>query len=198
METSRLKQIVAEGEGTEVEFKRELDSNNPSRICHEVAALASEGGHLIIGVADNWQVVGLDEQTARTIQARLEGWVHSYVSPVPIVEIKLLEIEAFKVCYVHIKKGAAPIYYYRQRPYIRVASSSQVASPKEVIERIFGWEVRSDIKILRDKISEIPHPARATAAAISSQGELATMNYRELIKRLLADFPILAIGPSDS
>jgi Putative DNA-binding domain len=53
-----LKLLVRQGEGQQLEFK--LKSNHPDKIMKEVVAFAnSDGGKLLIGVADNKELIGL-------------------------------------------------------------------------------------------------------------------------------------------
>jgi hypothetical protein len=57
-ELQDLRQLVRQGEGQQLEFK--LKSNHPDKIMKEVVAFAnSEGGKLLIGVADNKELIGL-------------------------------------------------------------------------------------------------------------------------------------------
>jgi predicted HTH transcriptional regulator len=57
-ELKDLRQLVRQGEGQQLEFK--LKSNHPDKIMKEVVAFAnSEGGKLLIGVADNKELIGL-------------------------------------------------------------------------------------------------------------------------------------------
>lgn len=57
-ELKDLRQLVRQGEGQQLEFK--LKSNHPDKIMKEIVAFAnSEGGKLLIGVADNKELIGL-------------------------------------------------------------------------------------------------------------------------------------------
>lgn len=57
-ELKTLRQLVRQGEGQQLEFK--LKSNHPDKIMKEVVAFAnSDGGKLLIGVADDKELVGL-------------------------------------------------------------------------------------------------------------------------------------------
>jgi predicted HTH transcriptional regulator len=57
-ELKDLRQLVRQGEGQKLEFK--LKSNHPDKIMKEIVAFAnSEGGKLLIGVADNKELIGL-------------------------------------------------------------------------------------------------------------------------------------------
>ncbi len=57
-ELKNLRQLVKKGEGQQLEFK--LKSNHPDKIMKEVVAFAnSDGGKLLIGVADDKELIGL-------------------------------------------------------------------------------------------------------------------------------------------
>jgi predicted HTH transcriptional regulator len=57
-ELKTLRQLVRQGEGQQLEFK--LKSNHPDKIMKEVVAFAnSDGGKLLIGVADDKELIGL-------------------------------------------------------------------------------------------------------------------------------------------
>ncbi|WP_026998774.1 AlbA family DNA-binding domain-containing protein [Eisenibacter elegans] len=58
MELVQLKKLVRQGEGKQLEFK--LKANHPEKIIREVVAFANtEGGILLIGVADDKTIKGL-------------------------------------------------------------------------------------------------------------------------------------------
>ncbi|MGR3811573.1 AlbA family DNA-binding domain-containing protein [Jiulongibacter sp. NS-SX5] len=58
MNARELGRLVAEGEGQKLEFK--LKSNHPHKIIREMVAFAnSDGGKLLVGVADNKELRGL-------------------------------------------------------------------------------------------------------------------------------------------
>lgn len=57
-ELKNLRNLVKKGEGQQLEFK--LKSNHPDKIMREIVAFAnSEGGKLLLGVADNKELIGL-------------------------------------------------------------------------------------------------------------------------------------------
>jgi predicted HTH transcriptional regulator len=57
-ELINLRHLVKQGEGQQLEFK--LKSNHPDKIMKEVVAFAnSDGGKLLIGVADDKELIGL-------------------------------------------------------------------------------------------------------------------------------------------
>lgn len=193
MKQARLAELIAQGEGPVVELKRQLEPNNPRSICRDIAALASGGGDIVIGVDDKKRtVVGLDHAAAEKLRPQIEGWVHKHVTPLPRLEIQILDFVDHKIGWSHLEKGPFPIYSYKNRPYVRVGSSSELATPEQVIDLVLGWHVRAAIEDIYETLGGLPHPAASVASGIMGQGELATMSYRQLKGRLIADFPILA------
>ena len=58
MRRSELKELIAEGESTTLEFKRKFTS--PEKIAKEIAAFANtKGGYLLIGVDDDKRIYGV-------------------------------------------------------------------------------------------------------------------------------------------
>jgi predicted HTH transcriptional regulator len=75
-----LKLLVRQGEGQQLEFK--LKSNHPDKIMKEVVAFAnSDGGKLIIGVADNKELIGLKypDEDEYIISNSIEKYIHPEV-----------------------------------------------------------------------------------------------------------------------
>ncbi|MFN3726838.1 MAG: helix-turn-helix domain-containing protein [Allosphingosinicella sp.] len=67
MDSDQALSLIAGGESLTLELKASLSSRKPEGICKEIAALAtSKGGHLLVGVSDDLQVIGvLDAVTIR-------------------------------------------------------------------------------------------------------------------------------------
>lgn len=177
--------LIANGEGLTVEFKEQLSSKKPEQICKEVAALASmQGGQLFIGVRDDGFVCGVDDP--RKIQNQLESLISAYVEPVPAVEVRVLRINERDVVCVDVKSGMPPIYFFDGKPYWRVGTASMPAGPTEVERLIRNSEVTLELRRLGTQIASM-NPAHNVSAAITGQGELATMNYEQLRVRLIGD-----------
>lgn len=199
MDEKSLRDMAAGGESLCVEFKRNLNSDKPKQICKEIAAFAStEGGCVLIGVADDSTIVGIDQAKEIALRSKIERWVNSYVTPIPIVDLETSVADGRIVLGVNVRKGVSPVYFCEGIPYVRVGSSSHVVSNKELAERLFRWSFRSDLDELKKRVEGMPNPAAMVASAITGQGELATMNYQRLKERLLADFPHLGLNSNAS
>lgn len=75
MEPRELKKLIAQHEGLKVDFKTDLRPQSLQDLSKDIAAFANaEGGHIIIGVDNKGNVVGVDwdaEKTQRVIQEGL-------------------------------------------------------------------------------------------------------------------------------
>ena len=65
MNRRELKELIEEGETIQCEFKRLFTT--PEKIVKEMIAFANtKGGHILFGVDDNGEVVGVDSEKAET------------------------------------------------------------------------------------------------------------------------------------
>jgi hypothetical protein len=190
MNPSELATLVASGERLGVEFKTELSNKRDNYVCKEVAAFAtSNGGHLIIGISDNGEIVGLEN--ARMTQNKLENLINSHVTPTPVVDTRIVHIDKKDVLVCEVAAGTAPFYMYDGRPYVRVGTSSARLSAQGLIDLVRGRPLEEVVRNLEASLSTAhtmaSHAMSSPATAIYGQGELATMNYGELIERLFVD-----------
>ncbi len=137
-ELKELRRLVKEGEGAQLEFK--LKTTHPEKIMREVVAFAnSQGGTLLLGVADNAELVGLKfpEEDAFVMEKSFARYVHPEVSytreEIPLENGK--NILAYR-----IKKAEDNIVFFNptgqvedRKVYVRNADRSIQAS-KEVKE----------------------------------------------------------------
>ena len=139
MTKDELLQLIAAGENSGVEFKR--DDLRPEQLAKEVAALANfRGGHVLIGVADDGTVVGVQRDD-------LEQWVMDAVfgqavHPMLLPFYEEVNVEdGLRVAVVTVTQGLTKPYVVRHRGrediYVRVGSTSQRAS-REQQARLFA------------------------------------------------------------
>lgn len=135
---SQLFELLANGENSGVEFKR--DDVRPEQLAKEIVALLNcQGGRILLGVEDDGSVSGLQRPD-------LERWVMDtvfgkYVHPMvlPFFEEVLLE-DGKKVGVVSLAQGVAKPYVVRhcnrEDIYVRLGSTSQLAT-REQQARLF-------------------------------------------------------------
>ena len=74
MTPEKLREIIAQKEGNQVEFKRSKD--NLSRSVYETicAVLNRRGGHVILGAEDNGRISGIFARPSGVIRRTILGW----------------------------------------------------------------------------------------------------------------------------
>lgn len=135
---SELLEIIANGENSGVEFKR--DDLRPEQLAKEIVALANfQGGTLLLGVEDDGTISGIQ-------RVDLETWVMDtvfgrYVHPLilPFYEEVVVE-DGKRVAVISITQGTAKPYVVRnnnrEEIFVRVGSTSRLAT-REQQARLF-------------------------------------------------------------
>lgn len=135
---SELLEIIANGENSGVEFKR--DDLRPEQLAKEIVALANfQGGRLLLGVEDDGTISGIQRED-------LETWVMDtvfgrYVHPLilPFYEEVVMD-DGARVAVVSLTQGTAKPYVLRnnnrEEIYVRVGSTSRLAT-REQQARLF-------------------------------------------------------------
>lgn len=136
---SELQQIIANGENSGIEYKR--DDVRPEQLAKEVVAMANlNGGRLLIGVEDDGTVSGIT-------RTDLEAWIIDtvfgrYIHPtiIPFYEEVLLDGEK-RVAVITFTTGAGKPYVVRSKDrediYVRMGSQSRLAT-REQQARLFS------------------------------------------------------------
>ncbi len=139
MNRSELLELIADGENSGVEFKR--DDLRPEQLAREVVALANfQGGRVLLGVEDDGTISGIQRDN-------LEQWVMDSVfgrvihpQILPFYQEILLE-DGRRVAVVTITQGATKPYVVRHRGrediFVRMGSTSRLAS-REQQARLFA------------------------------------------------------------
>jgi predicted HTH transcriptional regulator len=79
--TTSLKELIKQGENHAVEFKKTISS--PQKIAKTLCAFAnSHGGYILVGVADNKEIIGIEPEEEKFIL--LEAAQHHCIPPVTI------------------------------------------------------------------------------------------------------------------
>ncbi len=139
---AQLQQDLAEGESWHIEFKAynhiHLEAKADSwkdDLSHELAALASIGGKVYVGISDDGTVNGIggsyqtwQEKLFERALGRIKPKVNwrSYYFTDPATGSSLIRIDLLQ---------DEPIYYVMGRPYIREGTTSRPAEPEEVKAR---------------------------------------------------------------
>jgi ATP-dependent DNA helicase RecG len=135
---AELLEIIANGENSGVEFKR--DDLRPEQIAKEIVALANlKGGRILLGVEDDGAISGIKREN-------LEEWIMDtvfarYVHPLILPFYEEIKIEEnVKVAVITIEPCSEKPYVLRNNGrediYIRLGSTSRMASREQQI-RLF-------------------------------------------------------------
>lgn len=129
---SELLEIIANGENSGVEFKR--DDIRPEQLAIEVVAMANfHGGKVLLGVEDDGTISGIQRPD-------MEEWVmnaiQSKIHPMILPFYEEIKIDAAKtVAVLNFPQGISKPYVVRNRGreeiYIRVGSTSRLATREQ-------------------------------------------------------------------
>ncbi len=139
MKKTELFEIIANGENSSVEFKR--DGIRPEQLAREVVGMAnSRGGMILLGVEDNGTIGGIT-------RPNLEEWVMDtvfgrYVHPLIIPHYQEVVFDGERrVAVITLVAGTAKPYVLRYKDreeiYIRMGSTTRLATREQVL-RLFG------------------------------------------------------------
>lgn len=139
MTRSELLELIANGESSGVEFKR--DDVRPEQLAKEIVALANfQGGMILLGVEDDGTITGVQREN-------LEEWVMDtvfgrYVHPMILPFFETVQVDdQRRVAVVSLTQGTAKPYVVRHQDreeiYVRAGSISRKAS-REQQARLFA------------------------------------------------------------
>ena len=127
---------LVDREGKTLELKRDLSS--PTGPLRTITAFAnSAGGRLVIGIADDGAVVGVEDPLAE--EERVASLIDDWISPQLVPAIDLVSLADKTVLVVDVPLSTRrPHYITRQGPeagvYVRLGSSTRQADPALVAE----------------------------------------------------------------
>ncbi len=128
-----LKNLISTGESSFLEFKHKVAS--PEKLAKEIAAFAnSTGGKILVGVADNGEMVGVESYMEE------EFWISQAAEdcciPVPKISIELISFSGKDILLVDVPESEEkPVYVKGKRHrvvYVRREDESVVASDEMV------------------------------------------------------------------
>ncbi|MCU7849289.1 MAG: putative DNA binding domain-containing protein [Candidatus Thiodiazotropha sp. (ex Lucinoma kastoroae)] len=139
MTKSELLELIANGENSGVEFKR--DDVRPEQLAKEVVALANfQGGRILLGVEDDGTISGIHREN-------LEHWVMDtvfgrYVHPMILPFYEEVKVDDdHRVAIITITQGSTKPYVVRNKDreeiYVRAGTTSRLAT-REQQARLFA------------------------------------------------------------
>jgi ATP-dependent DNA helicase RecG len=128
MQAAALREIIALGEGSQLEFK---SSFNVEAIEALVAFANTAGGMVLIGLADDGEVKGVSVG-----RESLQNWINEIktkTSPILIPEAEIIDIDGRQVVALSIQEYPVKPVSLRGKYYKRVANANHVLSTSEVV-----------------------------------------------------------------
>lgn len=124
-----IRNMIAAGEGQTLEFKRDISQRSDT--AGELIAFANtSGGHLLVGVTDDGQIVGVSDPDA--VMNTLANISRDNCRPALYPVIERVDIDSVPVIAVRVEKLAGPPYENNGgQCYVRAGASKQLASPQQ-------------------------------------------------------------------
>ncbi|MDO9154381.1 MAG: putative DNA binding domain-containing protein [Paludibacter sp.] len=124
MNQEHLRELIAEGEKSDVEFKKcstELSASFFETIC---AFLNRDGGHLIIGVTDDKNIVGVNESSIENIIHNLHSQLNNIQVFNPTIYLSVLQfnIEDKKILYINVPESPQ-VHRYKNKVFDRTGTA---------------------------------------------------------------------------
>lgn len=134
MDLPELLDRIARWENLHTEFKQQLP--RPDDLSADLVAFANtDGGQLVIGIADDRGIRGVDDTDA--IHREVDNVAFNNCEPPITVIQEVLEVDGARVVIVNIPKGSQrPYRTSRGRYYVRTSSGRRDASREELL-RLF-------------------------------------------------------------
>lgn len=147
--SAELPLIAAGGERQDLDFKERLPDQLRD-LAKEIAAFAtSNTGRIVLGISDEGVVTGLLECAApdgrASLVSRVEGICKNVVTPPITPEVKFGISDTKVVASVLVPKGASPVYYVGNIPYVRQLTAARPAQPQEMIDLIVAWDAQRKV-----------------------------------------------------
>ncbi len=131
-----IQNLLAHPESKTLEFKRDLSSPRP--LLKTLVAFAnSAGGKLVIGVADDMQVIGVEDPLAE--EERLCNLIADSISPRLVPNIEMITVENHTLLIAEVyPSNSRPHFLTKEGPetgvYVRLGSTNRQADRELIAE----------------------------------------------------------------
>jgi ATP-dependent DNA helicase RecG len=160
-EPKSVADLLAEREGTRLDFKRDLSSMK--RVLATVCSfLNTAGGTLIVGVEDQTRtVLGLGDVEKE--EEKLANAVANAIDPQPTVQLEIVTYQEHDLLLLRASYAAGP-FFIKDRgkdkgTFVRIGSNSLPASPEKVAElerarQTGAWDQQPLLGLIRDDLDQ--------------------------------------------
>jgi len=148
-----LLQEIQKGESQTLEFKEQLPKGQ--QVAKTLIAFANtSGGKLVVGVSDDRQLVGIQDDIFE-LQDQITSMINELCVPNILPYIYIENIQGIELLVIEVSRGSLLPYYLKpqgkaQGTYIRLGASNRVASP-EYIQQL-------ELQRLNQTFDEQPNP----------------------------------------
>jgi len=153
--------LLAEREGTRLDFKRDLSSMN-GVLETACSFLNTAGGTIVVGVEDDTKaVLGLPD--VEKAEEKLANVVNGAIEPQPTLQVEIVTHERKDLLLLRVSYAIGPFFIRRKGKekgtFIRVGSSSMPASPEKIAElerarQSAAWDQEPAPGLTRDALDE--------------------------------------------
>jgi hypothetical protein len=152
----KILNTIRKGENKHTEFKqtfrKDIQTGGQNKVLIKsslksvVAFLNSDGGSLLIGVADNGEITGIEEDIYKSDDSYLLNFKDNLITKIgssflEFIEWNIYNVKSKKILKVDCKRASKPCYYEQSDFYVRTNPASDILRDKQladyVIER-FG------------------------------------------------------------
>lgn len=173
--TNEIIELVGKPESETLEYKAVLP---PSKnIAQLICSFAnSEGGYIVLGVSDNFEINGLSEDFhANTITHK----ALDLLSPQPIVHYQYVALNGKKLYVIKVEKATTTISI-ESKVYKRIGAFSKLINPAEVIFTTNGYSRIKDINLYLE-----------TLKANSTNSKIKLLEHYQSILKIIDDLGAL-------
>ncbi len=125
-----IEEIIKRGENDRVEFKQEISKNHEQYVKTVVAFGNTYGGTLFVGVDDNHNIVGSNEEK---FEEKVVSQLRNYCEPMPEVTIEKKVVQEKAVYVIRVPEGKDKPYNYKDKGvFVRAGSTDRLASRMEL------------------------------------------------------------------
>ncbi|MEP7136371.1 MAG: RNA-binding domain-containing protein [Chloroflexota bacterium] len=149
-EADRIRALIREGETKKIEFKQTLasskvDNRNEYPVLKTIVAfLNTEGGSLLVGVSDNNEVRGLDEEINKFPKKR-DGFLLHFKNLLkdrigeqyyPYIDYELIDLDSSPILIVDCKKSRIPCYLDQKDFFVRTNPATDKLEGPKLVEYV--------------------------------------------------------------
>jgi len=133
-----LAEQIQQGEDKKLELKETLPKNE--NIAKTVIAFSNTaGGKLVIGVADNHDIIGVDDSQIFNMQDKIASIIADSCSPTIIPEIYNINIKGKLILVIEVVRGNLKPYFLKKQgkadgTYIRIGATNRVADLETIAD----------------------------------------------------------------